>query len=76
MPPHITREAIRTVAQLAIGDRRAWRAVKRAKGTTEPLHMARIGIHHRLLFVLEGSSMEVIELVSRESLYVALKRHT
>lgn len=75
MPPHVTREAIRTVAQLATGDGAAWRAVKRAKGTTELLHMARIGIHHRLLFVLEGTSMEVTELVSRESLYVALKRY-
>ncbi len=75
MPLHVTREAIRTVARLAIGDSAAWKAVKRAKGTAAPLHMARIGIRHLLLFVLDGASMDVIELVSRESLHVALKRY-
>jgi hypothetical protein len=38
--------------------------------------MVRIGIHHRLLFCTNERSLEIIELVSRESLNVALKRYT
>jgi len=75
IPAHVVREALRTIADLATGDSAAWRAVKRPKGMTTPVRMVRIGIHHRLLFCSSDRSLEVMELVSRESMNVALKRY-
>ena len=75
LPAHAAREALCTIAELAAGDAATWRAVKRAKRMTTPILMARIGIHHRLLFCVNDSSLEVLELVTRESLHVRLKRY-
>ena len=75
IPAHVVREAMRTVGDLAIGDAAAWRAVKQARGMTTPVRMVRIGIHHRLLFGTSDRTLDVMELVSRESLNVALKRY-
>jgi len=75
LPAHVAREALCTTAELAAGDAATWRAVKRAKGIATPILMARIGIHHRLLFCVNDSSLEVVELVTRESLHVTLKRY-
>ena len=75
LPAHAAREALCTIAELAAGDAATWRAVKRAKRMTTPILMARIGIHHRLLFCVNDSSLEVMELVTRESLHVTLKRY-
>jgi hypothetical protein len=36
--------------------------------------MARIGIHHRVLFRVEEGRAEILELVTRESLMHALRR--
>jgi hypothetical protein len=36
--------------------------------------MVRIGIHHRLIFELEGDGLDVVELVTRSALDVTLKR--
>lgn len=76
LPAHVAREALRTIAELAAGDSAAWRTVKRPKGMTTLVRMARIGIHHRLLFYVNDSSLEITELISRESLNVTLKRYT
>lgn len=76
LPAHVAREALRTVAELAAGDSAAWRTVKRPKGMATPVRMVRIGIHHRLLFGMNESALEVMELVTRESLNVVLKRYT
>jgi hypothetical protein len=75
LPAHAAREALCTIAELAAGDAATWRAVKRAKRMTTPILMARVGIHHRLLFCVNDSSLEVMELVTRESLNVTLKRY-
>ena len=39
-----------TVGRLAAGEDSAWRRIKQARGMTQQVLMARIGIHHRLLF--------------------------
>jgi hypothetical protein len=36
--------------------------------------MVRIGIHHRLIFDIEGDGLDVVELVPRSALDVTLKR--
>jgi hypothetical protein len=74
VPIHVAGEALRTVADLAAGDEAAWRAVKRPKGIDRALLMVRIGIHHRLLFGMEGDTLEVVELVTRSALDVTIKR--
>ena len=41
---------------------------------TRQVLMARIGIHHRLLFRHEARTFEVLDLVTRENLLATLKR--
>jgi hypothetical protein len=36
--------------------------------------MARVGIHHRLLFRVENNVLDVLDVVTRESLLTNLKR--
>jgi len=36
--------------------------------------MARVGIHHRLLFRVEDGALDVIDLITREQLMTTLKR--
>jgi hypothetical protein len=36
--------------------------------------MARVGIHHRMLFRVEDGVMDVIDLITREQLLTTLKR--
>jgi len=36
--------------------------------------MARVGIHHRVLFRVEGGQLDVIDLITREQLLTTLKR--
>jgi len=74
VPAHVAALALRTIGQLAAGDPAAWRAIKQAKDMPRQVLMARIGIHHRLLFRIEEDAVEVIDLVSRGSLLVTLKR--
>jgi hypothetical protein len=74
IPPHVATEALRTVADLAAGDVAAWRAVKRPRGVDRSVLLARIGIHHRLLFNVDGERLQVLEMVSRSALDVAIKR--
>jgi len=65
---------MRTIGGLAAGDAIAWRRVKQAKDMPHQVLMARIGIHHRLLFRIEGRALEALDLVTRESLLATLKR--
>ena len=39
-----------------------------------PLLMARVGIHHRLLFRVEDGVLDVLDLITRETLMTTLKR--
>jgi hypothetical protein len=74
MPAHVAAEAMRTIGQLTAGDRAAWSRVKQAQDLRPPLLMARVGIHHRLLFRASEGRAELLELVTRESLMHTLKR--
>ena len=74
VPQHVACEALRTIGSIGAGDANAWRKVKQAKDMPRQLLMARIGIHYRLLFRVEGRRLEVLDLVTRESLLTALKR--
>ncbi len=71
---HVAAEAMRTLGSLSAGERAAWRNVKQAKDMGFPLLMARVGIHHRLLFRVDEGVLEVVDLVSRENLDTTLKR--
>jgi hypothetical protein len=72
LPARIAAEALRTIGSLAAGDVPAWRGVKQAKLC--PVLMARVSLHYRLLFRVEGGVLEVIDVLDRASLEVALKR--
>jgi hypothetical protein len=74
MPAHIAAESMRTLGSLSAGDRAAWHRVKQAKDMSFALLMARVGIHHRLLFRADDGVLEVLDLVTRESLDTTLKR--
>lgn len=70
----VAGEALRTIGCLGAGDAAAWRGVKQARDVAPPLYLARIGIHHRLLFRVDGRHLEVLDLVTRESFDTTLKR--
>jgi len=74
VPATVAAEAMRTVGALAAGDAFAWRNVKQAKDMTRQVLMARVGIHHRLLFRGEDGALDVLDLITREQLMTTLKR--
>jgi uncharacterized protein YchJ len=74
VPAQIAAEAMRTLGGLAAGDGFAWRGVKQAKDMTRQVLMARVGIHHRLLFRVEDGMLDVLDLITREQLMTTLKR--
>jgi uncharacterized protein YchJ len=74
VPAPVATEAVRTVGVLAAGDGFAWRQVKQAKDMARQVLMARVGIHHRMLFRVEEGVMDVLDLITREQLMTTLKR--
>ncbi|HEY3807514.1 MAG TPA: SEC-C metal-binding domain-containing protein [Kofleriaceae bacterium] len=74
VPQPVAAEALRTVGVLASGDGFAWRNVKQAKDMVRPLLMTRVGIHHRMLFRVENGVLDVLDLITRETLMTTLKR--
>ncbi|HEX4452202.1 MAG TPA: SEC-C metal-binding domain-containing protein [Kofleriaceae bacterium] len=74
VPQPVAAEALRTVGVLASGDGFVWRGVKQAKDMVRPLLMTRVGIHHRLLFRVEDGVLDVLDLITRETLLTVLKR--
>ncbi|MEO6777604.1 MAG: SEC-C metal-binding domain-containing protein [Kofleriaceae bacterium] len=74
VPPQVGSEAMRTIGILAAGDGFAWKAVKQAKDMVRPLYMMRVGIHHRLLFRCDDGVLDVMDLITRETLLTTLKR--
>ncbi|HWO25380.1 MAG TPA: SEC-C metal-binding domain-containing protein [Kofleriaceae bacterium] len=73
VPRHIAAAALRVVGALAAGDPAAWRGIKQAKDMPFSVLMARVGIHHRLLLRADDA-LDVLDLVTRESLLTTLKR--
>lgn len=74
VPRNVAAQAMRTIANLAAGDPAAWRIIKQAKDMRRQVLMARVGIHHRLLFRVENNVLDVLDIVTRESLLTNLKR--
>ena len=74
VPQPVASEALRTIGVLAAGDGFAWKGVKQAKDMARPLLMTRVGIHHRLLFRVEDGVLDVLDLITRETLMTTLKR--
>jgi hypothetical protein len=74
VPATVAAEAMRTIGVLAAGDGFAWRGVKAAKDMARQVLMARVGIHHRLIFRVEDGNLDVIDLITREQLLTTLKR--
>jgi hypothetical protein len=74
VPAPVAAEAMRTIGTLAAGDGFAWRNVKQAKDMARQVLMARVGIHHRLLFRMEDGALDVLDLITREQLMTTLKR--
>jgi hypothetical protein len=74
VPRSIASLAMRTVAGLAAGDPAAWRNIKQAKDMRRQVLMARLGIHHRLLFRVESTVLDVLDVSTRENLDINLKR--
>lgn len=74
VPAAVAAETMRTIGTLAAGDGFAWRGVKQAKDMVRPVLMARVGIHHRVLFRVDDGALDVIDLITREQLLTTLKR--
>jgi hypothetical protein len=74
VPPQVASEAMRTIGVLTAGDGFMWKSVKQAKDMVRPLYMARVGIHHRLLFRCDDGVLDVMDLITRETLLTTLKR--
>lgn len=74
IPRKVASIAMRTLGALAAGDSAAWRAVKQATDMPRQVLMARVGIHHRVLFRADGDALDVLDVVTRESLLTTLKR--
>lgn len=74
VPAPVAAEAMRTIGVLCSGDGFAWKAVKQAKDMVRPLYMARVGIHHRLLFRCDEGMLDAVDLITRETLLTTLKR--
>ena len=74
VPQAVAAEAMRTIGSLSAGDGFAWMGVKQAKDMVRQVLMARVGIHHRLLFRVDAGILDVLDLVTREQLMTTLKR--
>ncbi|MFT3696335.1 MAG: SEC-C metal-binding domain-containing protein [Kofleriaceae bacterium] len=74
VPGPVAAEAMRTIGILCSGDGFAWKTVKQAKDMVRPLYMARVGIHHRLLFRCDEGILDAMDLITRETLLTTLKR--
>lgn len=74
VPGPVASEAMRTIGVLTAGDGFAWKGVKQAKDMVRPLLMVRVGIHHRMLFRCDDGVLDVMDLITRETLLTTLKR--
>jgi hypothetical protein len=74
VPTQVASETMRTIGTLAAGDGFAWRSVKQAKDMARQVLMARVGIHHRLIFRVEDDAFVALDLITREQLDTTLKR--
>jgi hypothetical protein len=74
VPATVAAETMRTLGTLTAGDGFAWRNVKVARDMTKQVLMARVGIHHRLIFRVEAGELLALDLITREQLDTTLRR--
>ena len=74
LPASVAALAIRTASELAVADDGAWHQVKQARDMSSPIYMARVGIHHRMIFELREGRLEIVDVITRETLLHVLKR--
>jgi hypothetical protein len=70
IPTPVAAEAIRLAGELGAGDPSAWKAIERTGAT----HVARLGVHHVMLFATDDRSLMVRDIVPRDRLRTALER--
>jgi hypothetical protein len=75
VPSAVGQKTLVTVASLAGGDPGAWRQVKRMAAAALPLFTCRVGIHHRVLFLVADGELTALSVVHRKDLDAAIKRH-
>jgi hypothetical protein len=68
VPATVAAQAMLLVGELAAGDADTWKRLKKAKDMRRPLYLARVGLHHRLLFQVEDTALVVVDLVTRANL--------
>lgn len=73
LPARVSEDVLVKIAELGSGDAAHWIEVKQLQGVAG-LYTARIGIHYRALFTVEGKTLRVHEVVHREGFDTALRR--
>ncbi|MBS1152984.1 MAG: hypothetical protein H6Q89_4682, partial [Myxococcaceae bacterium] len=73
LPARVSEDVLVKIAELGSGDAAHWIEVKQLQGVAG-LYTARIGIHYRALFTIEGKTLRVHEVVHREGFDTALRR--
>lgn len=68
----IARQALLVTAELAAGDAAAWKQVKRLAKNRQVLS-ARVDLGHRILFTVDGATLEVSDVIARRDLERWLK---
>ena len=74
LPAGIAAKSMSLIGELCAGDASTWRGVKRLEGLTD-IWSARAGIHHRVLFRPVDDTLEVLDVLARESLDTAIARY-
>jgi hypothetical protein len=73
LPARVSEDVLVKIAELGSGDAAHWIEVKQLQGVAG-LYSARIGIHYRALFTVEGKTLRIHEVVHREGFDTALRR--
>ncbi|GEM_PF-3445534 len=73
LPQRVSEDVLVRLAELGGGDAAHWIEVKQLQAVAG-LYTARIGIHYRAIFTIEGKTLRVHEVVHREGFDTALRR--
>ncbi len=73
LPSRVSEDVLVRLAELGGGDAAHWIEVKQLQAVAG-LYSARVGIHYRVMFTIEGKTLKVHEVVHREGFDTALRR--
>jgi hypothetical protein len=73
LPRHVKANAVERAGALGAGRAAAWSGAKRM-ALDRSIHSVRLGLHHRMLFSLEGDELVIAEVISRKELEGWLSR--